>query len=237
MNRKLENLYDPVIVIDNEGALIGTITMKQVINNAFDLEIKIATCANPLTQLPGNMVIGFWLEELLHNNTYSILYCDLDHFKEYNDTYGFTKGDELLKNMARLLTDFFKNIPNIKIGHIGGDDFIIVSEKTITAKKTGELCSLFDEMRSAFFSEAHIKQGFYYAVNRQEELKAIPLITMSIAVLTEKNFNGIPHPGQLGQVAAGLKRQVKIKNKEEGGSNCLFERRQYNVTNGVPVPA
>jgi EAL domain-containing protein (putative c-di-GMP-specific phosphodiesterase class I)/GGDEF domain-containing protein len=230
MNRKLKDLYDPVVIVDNRGHFIGTVTMKQVINKAFDLEIKIATCANPLTQLPGNMIIGFWLEELLLKDKFSVLYCDLDHFKEYNDTYGFIKGDEVLKSLSRVLSNFIENIPNTRLGHIGGDDFIIVSETIVKKEQLEELCRLFDKKRVDFFSSNHVSQGQYYAINRQGEKKAIPLISLSIAVVTEKNFHGVPHPGQLGQVAAMLKKQVKLKNKEQGQSNYLFDRRRYAIS-------
>lgn len=229
MSRKLEDLYDPVIVIDNQDNFIGTVTMKQVINKAFDLEIKIATCSNPLTQLPGNMIIGFWLEEILQKKKYTVLYFDLDHFKEYNDTYGFAKGDEVLKKMSKLLYDFIDYMPNTRLGHIGGDDFIIVSENGIAVDNLEKLCYLFDKCRLEFFSSSHIKQGYYYAVDRQGEKIKIPLISMSIAAITEKNFKNIPHPGQLGQVAAMLKKQVKQKNREQGKSNYLFDRRRYAV--------
>jgi EAL domain-containing protein (putative c-di-GMP-specific phosphodiesterase class I)/GGDEF domain-containing protein len=231
MSRHLENLYDPIIVVDNQENFIGTITMKQIINTAFDLEIKIATCANPLTQLPGNMIIGFWMEELLHKDKYSLLYCDLDYFKEYNDTYGFSKGDDVLKTLSRILSDFIEDLPNTKLGHIGGDDFIIISENTIAGEHLEELCVLFDKHRVDFFSSNHIAQGHYYAINRQGEKKAIPLISLSIAVITDKNFNGVPHPSQLGQMAAMLKKQVKIKNREQGKSSYLFDRRRYSIKN------
>jgi EAL domain-containing protein (putative c-di-GMP-specific phosphodiesterase class I)/GGDEF domain-containing protein len=227
MSRKLKDLYDPVVIVDNQGHFVGTVTMKQVINKAFDLEIKIATCSNPLTQLPGNMIIGFWLEELLLKDKFSVLYCDLDHFKEYNDTYGFVQGDEVLKSLSRFLSNFIENIPNARLGHIGGDDFIVVSETAVKKVQLEELCKIFDNKRADFFSANHVSQGYYFAINRQGEKKAIPLVSLSIAVVTEKNFHGVPHPGQLGQVAATLKKQVKLKNREQGESNYLFDRRIY----------
>ncbi|MFH0976349.1 MAG: bifunctional diguanylate cyclase/phosphodiesterase [Spirochaetota bacterium] len=227
MSRKLRELYDPVIVVDSKGSFIGTVTMKQVINKAFDLEIKIATCANPLTQLPGNMIIGFWLEELLQKDKFSVLYCDLDHFKEYNDTYGFTRGDEVLKIFSRILSDFIENIPDSRLGHIGGDDFIILCENLISRDDLEKLCIIFDKRRNDFFSPSHAKHGYYYAIDRKGEKTAIPLISLSIAVITEKNFQRVPHPRQLGQIAAKLKKQVKIRNRQSGKSSFIFERRRY----------
>ncbi|MBN2040133.1 MAG: GGDEF domain-containing protein [Spirochaetes bacterium] len=229
MSRRQEDLYDPVLVVDDEGNFVGTITMKQVINKAFDLEIKIATCSNPLTQLPGNIIIGYWLEEILRNNTFTVLYCDLDNFKEYNDRYGFSKGDDVLKATARILSDFTQEIPGAKLGHIGGDDFIIISESTINEEKIEELCLAFDKRRSDFFSLNHLEDGFYLATSRQGEKKSIPLIALSVAAVTDSNFTNPPHPGQLGQVSAMLKKRVKAQNKESGYSGYLFDRREYQI--------
>ncbi|MBN2402693.1 MAG: GGDEF domain-containing protein, partial [Spirochaetes bacterium] len=231
MSRRLENLYDPIIVVDNQGLFMGTITMKQVIKSAFDLEIKIATSANPLTQLPGNIIIGFWLEEILQKDKYTLLYCDLDNFKEYNDTYGFPRGDDLLKSFSRILSGFIECLPNSKLGHIGGDDFIIFSENAVSEKHLEDLCTIFDKHRRDFFSPDHFKQGYYSAINRQGEKKSIPLISLSIAAITDNNFFEVPHPNQLGQIAAMLKNQVKIKNRETGKSGFLFDRRKYSIKN------
>ena len=201
--------------------------INSILHACFDLEIKIATSSNPLTRLPGNLIIGFWLEESLRENRFSVLYCDLDHFKEYNDTYGFTKGDEVLKFTARMLSVFSENIPDTKLGHIGGDDFIIISHNTIDENALQMLCIDFDRRIKDFFSSKHAEWGFYHAVNRQGEKINIPLISLSIAVLTEENFNGTPHPGQLGQIAAMLKKQVKANNHAQRGSGFLFERRKH----------
>ena len=231
MSRDLETLYDPIVVVDDQEFFIGTVTMKQVIKSAFDLEIKIAASANPLTQLPGNMIIGFWLEEILQKDKYTLLYCDLDNFKEYNDTYGFARGDDLLKSLSRMLSDFIEVIPNSRLGHIGGDDFIIFSETSIAEKHLEDLCDLFDKRKQDFFSGDHFKQGYYFAVNRQGEKISVPLLSVSIAVVTNENFSGVPHPSQLGQIAAMLKAQVKIQNRESRRSGFLFDRRKYSIIN------
>ena len=228
MSRCPDDLYDPVIVVDENDKFLGTVTMKQIINKATDLEIKIATCTNPLSQLPGNMIIGFWLEDIIKKHRFSIIYCDLDNFKEYNDIYGFSKGDDVLKITSRILSDFFQYLQGSRLGHIGGDDFIIISDEIIEEHKLVELCNIFDHRKSEFFSSEQIDAGYYFAANRKGQKEKIPLLSMSIAVVTEKNFNGIPHPGQLGQVAALVKKEVKKRNSESGCSGYLFERRMYN---------
>ena len=87
---------------------------------------------SPLTGLPGNVQITAEMKRRIQNNIkFAMLYVDLDNFKAYNDTYGFSKGDEIIKFTAKVLTD---NILNIKggdnnfVGHIGGDDFVGIVE-------------------------------------------------------------------------------------------------------------
>jgi EAL domain-containing protein (putative c-di-GMP-specific phosphodiesterase class I)/GGDEF domain-containing protein len=226
MGRNYSDLYDPVVVVDAKGIFMGTITMKQVINRAFDMEIQIASCSNPLTMLPGNIMIGRWLEEIICRESYSILYCDLDYFKEYNDCYGFSRGDELLKFLSRHLAGFIDSIPGARLGHIGGDDFIIIHEGPVPADLISQLCCTFDEKRKPYFTPEHWSRGSYPAIDRQGDPVTVPLTCLSIAVLTEKNFRGTPHPGRIGQAAASLKKQVKAENRKKGKSGFLFDRRE-----------
>ena len=228
MDRSREDLYDPVIITDSRGRFIGTITMKQVINSAFDMEIKIATCANPLTQLPGNMIIGFWLEEAVRGREFTVVYADLDNFKAYNDVYGFSRGDEALRLTATVLSEFIAaELPAARLGHIGGDDFIIVSDQSVPADTLNRLCRRFDREREGLFECADRERGWYEARDRRGRAVRFPLVSLSLAVVTGENFRGVVHPGQLGQVAALIKSQVKARNLESGGSGYLIDRRLY----------
>jgi EAL domain-containing protein (putative c-di-GMP-specific phosphodiesterase class I) len=121
MNRELEDLYDPVIVVGPVGSFLGIITMKQLISSVIDLEVRAASSANPLTRLPGNMMIHGWLEEALAEPVFTIIYADLDNFKGYNDSYGFTQGDLMIKMLANILSSHLSSLcPGAKLGHIGG---------------------------------------------------------------------------------------------------------------------
>ena len=226
MDRRQVDLYDPVVISGNEGEFVGTITMKQVIHKAFDMEIRIATCSNPLTQLPGNLIIGVWLEEVVRSPDFCVIYCDLDNFKAYNDAYGFSRGDEALRLTARVLNEFVQRFfPMARLGHIGGDDFIIVSEHSVTEDLLDELCSSFDQTRTELFSDQDLEQGWYSTTNRKGRKVCVPLVSLSLAVVTGSNFSGDIHPGQLGQTAAMIKNKVKSRNIETGRSGYLVDRR------------
>ena len=238
MDRKQEDLYDPVIITGNDGDFVGTITMKQVIHKAFDMEIRIATCSNPLTKLPGNLIIGVWLEEAVRNPDFSIMYCDLDNFKAYNDAYGFSRGDDALRMTARVLNEFVQeHFPLARLGHIGGDDFIIVGESCIDEELLDELCRSFDRARCQLFSDQDLERGWYSTKNRKGRTVRIPLVSLSVAVVTGANFSGDIHPGQLGQTAAMIKNKVKSRNIETGQSGYLIDRRSSCQKSGMESQA
>ncbi|MCB9480934.1 MAG: GGDEF domain-containing protein [Desulfobacteraceae bacterium] len=229
MNRDKDEIYDPVVIIDMNNRFLGTITMETVISRAFDTEIKFATSANPLTSLPGNIVINVWMEEILKKDTYSIAYIDLDRFKEYNDNYGFSSGDEMIKLLAsvvdKAISDFY---PDSKLGHIGGDDFVIISESIPEDRFYDSICKNFDIEKKRLFLEEDIENGSYLCENRKGEKECIPLVTLSIAIITSKNIPFPVHPGKLAQCIALLKGKIKSLNKVSGKSGFMCERRIYD---------
>ncbi|MFP4179852.1 MAG: EAL domain-containing protein [Spirochaetaceae bacterium] len=228
MARQEEDIYDPVVVSREDGRLVGTISMKKVIHKAFDTEVRYATSANPLTGLPGNQVIGVWLEDLLLKAEYSIVYFDLDRFKEFNDYYGFSRGDEIIKMLAELLSERIQTCEAVyRIGHIGGDDFILLSEDIVSTDFLEGICQEFDERRKEFFCESDLGRGYFITENRRGEEVQVVLTTLSAAVVTSENFRRPPHPGKLGEEVAHLKSKVKKLNIESGKSGYLFERRVY----------
>ena len=87
-----------------------------------------ARYANPLTLLPGNVPIQEHIERLLQSQRpFAVAYCDLDHFKPYNDVYGYKRGDQVIQRLGRILVECAA--PEVDfVGHIGGDDFIVVFE-------------------------------------------------------------------------------------------------------------
>jgi diguanylate cyclase (GGDEF)-like protein len=213
--------------------------MKKVIDRAFDTEVKFATNANPLTGLPGNVVINVWMEDLLRRAEYTIAYLDLDHFKEFNDHYGFCTGDDMIKLLAETLSEYVEkyreeNESPCRLGHVGGDDFVLLAEQRLEENFFQELCNKFDENKKRLFSEADVLRGSYIVVNRRGETEEVPLVTLSVAVVTDRNFTVSPHPGRLGQTVAHLKQKIKEINYRDGTSGFLFERRMYTSEGLLP---
>ena len=124
MSRKEEELYDYVIVTKQEK-YVGVVSISRLLMKFAELQAEIASLLNPLTKLPGNRLIQDKLEETIKKDEYSILYVDIDHFKAYNDVYGFGMGDEIIQTTANVMKGFV-NEYNGFLGHIGGDDFLII---------------------------------------------------------------------------------------------------------------
>jgi len=157
MDRFQEDLYDPVLVVDSYGKFIGSITMKQVITKAAELEVRYAMSANPLTNLPGNEAIRHWIHDSLLPE-YSIIYADLDNFKGFNDSYGFLMGNEMLRLTAKVLSGNLIILhEEAKLGHIGGDDFIIACPGVVSETALAAICREFDQAKLVLFKRSDVE--------------------------------------------------------------------------------
>jgi len=180
--------------------------------------------ANPLTRLPGNISILNELSRQLESKLkFAVCYIDLDKFKAYNDTYGFEHGDEVIRETARILIRQTQKIgnPDDFIGHIGGDDFVVVT----TLDKMDDICKNiiadFEKTAPLFYSETDRKKGYIIAKDRKGELQKTPLLSVSIGVVTNEIRN-IEHVAQISEIGAELKQQVKRLER----SNYLVDKRK-----------
>ncbi|MCM8795733.1 MAG: response regulator [Candidatus Omnitrophica bacterium] len=180
--------------------------------------------ANPLTRLPGNVSILNELDRRLNSHSlFAVCYLDLDKFKAYNDKYGFERGDEVIRETARILlkvTQKFGN-PDDFLGHIGGDDFVIVTTPNIVDDLCQKIISEFKKIVPSFYSETDQKKGYILARNRQGKEEKIPLLSLSIGVVTNE-FRKITHVAQIGEIGAELKAYAK----KLPGSNYVKDKRR-----------
>ncbi|MBM4761687.1 GGDEF domain-containing protein [Bacillus sp. B15-48] len=214
MQRKEEDRYDYVIVT-REKKYIGIVSIQRLLMKLVEVQVEFASFLNPLTRLPGNHVIENKLKEVINQEKFSILYFDIDHFKTYNDTYGFKKGDDLLKSTANLLkTTCEKN--GLFLGHIGGDDFIAVQNHYDYKAICEGIIKDFDENIRRFYHSNHLSQQYVIAENRQGVTEKIPLVSLSIAIVTNK-YVTFESMEQLSEYTAKVKRNCKMIK----GSCCL----------------
>jgi len=168
--------------------------------------------ANPLSRLPGNVSIISELQDRIDKKTrFAVCYIDLDKFKAYNDKYGFERGDELIKECARILIRSSKELGNQDdfVGHIVGDDFVIIT----TPDKVDALCTQiideFDKKSPNFYNEEDKNAGFILANDRQGIQRKISLTSISIGVVSNEKRD-IKHVAEIGEIGAELKKQAKI---------------------------
>ncbi len=180
--------------------------------------------ANPLTRLPGNVSIINELEKRLNSGQQlAAFYVDLDKFKIYNDHYGFEHGDAIIRETARLLIASVreKGNPDDFIGHIGGDDFVIIS----TPDKVKDICekitSEFGNLSPDFYDKADRTKGFIHGKDRQGNIIKAPLMTISLGIVTNKRRK-ISHVAEIGEIGAELKEYAK----EKTGNVCIIDRRE-----------
>jgi len=179
---------------------------------------------NPLTQLPGSPAIQ---EETLartkNSEDFGFAYIDVDNFKAYNDVYGYTKGDDIIRAIANILNDKMRQFPvaNSFIGHIGGDDFVFISNEEYIEPISKEIATEFDAKIKEFYKPEHLKKGHITIPDRKGNIQNFPVMTLTIAIVVPKS---VKHYAKLVEQAAELKGYVK-KLAGRTGSVYLRDRR------------
>jgi len=179
--------------------------------------------SNPLTRLPGNHSIMDEIQGRIDSGLpFAVAYVDLDNFKSYNDKYGFVRGDEVLKMTARLIANSIRQLgsPQAFVGHIGGDDFVFIVPPDQLDSTCTEIIRNFNLIIGNFYDEEDRIHGFIESTNRKGEKERFPVISLSIAVVTNE-YRPIKHIGEVSAVAAELKKRVKSME----GSTYLKDRR------------
>ncbi|MBS4096291.1 MAG: GGDEF domain-containing protein [Sulfuricella sp.] len=214
------HLSNGFIITDN-GQYLGLGTGHDLVREITDMQINAARYANPLTLLPGNVPIDEHIERLLQSHSrFCVCYCDLDHFKPFNDVYGYHRGDEVIQLTAKVLSGFCDPTQDF-IGHVGGDDFIILFQSADWESRCQNILTMFGECILNFFSNEDRERGGYVTEDRQGKKVFHPLTSLSLGVVKVE-------PGQfrsLHQVAAAAAEAKKQAKKIPG--NALFvERRE-----------
>lgn len=180
--------------------------------------------ANPLTRLPGNVSILNELSSRLESRTlFAVCYIDIDKFKSYNDKYGFEHGDEVIRETARILIQSVQNRgnPHDFIGHIGGDDFVIVTTPDVVDNLCKKIIADFEKKSPTFYNETDRKKGYILGLDRQGKEQKIPLLSVSIGVVTNESRK-IEHVAQIGEIGAELKSYAKRLQR----SNYIKDKRK-----------
>lgn len=185
---------------------------------------RLSLEASPLTGLPGNIAIQREIDRRIKaKELFAVCYMDLDNFKAYNDRYGHSAGDKVIKATADIITQVFKSHGKVEdfVGHVGGDDFLTIT----TPERAEDLCikviDKFDEEIPNFYRPKDRKKGFIQSFDRRGNLQKFPLMSISIAIVTNEHRN-ISHHGKVAQIAAELKKYAKSFE----GSTYVKDRRK-----------
>lgn len=221
MSREEYNLYDYIIVVQDDK-YSGVVSIMNLLNSITKLQINRAHNANPLTGLPGNLIIENKLKQLVAlGEDFAVLYLDLDNFKVFNDKYGFEHGDKVLLYTAQTLSHCLATAGgNDFIGHVGGDDFIIITKPERAETIASLIVNKFDKAIPSFYPVEDLNNGFIEAKNRQNQLEKFPIIGISIAITSTEN-RCFSNYLEIGESMAEIKKLAK----EKAGSCYVFDRR------------
>ncbi|MGG7675083.1 bifunctional diguanylate cyclase/phosphodiesterase [Pseudomonas sp. WC2] len=170
-------------IITLNGSYLGLGRVIDVLKLITELKIQQARYANPLTLLPGNVPIQQCLTRLLQQGRESVIcYVDIDSFKPFNDIYGYGRGDEVLLCLAQCLNERVDPTRDF-VGHIGGDDFLLVLGPEDWRKRLNQLLDDFQSQCRRFYRTEHLDAGCFIAPNRQGVRQEFPLLSLSIGVV------------------------------------------------------
>ncbi len=186
------------------------ISFREMSSRLKELEV-INLDANPLTKLPGNLAIEKeLLTRLNESQSFSFCLVDLDNFKAYNDRYSYARGSDLIKWMSEMLTAIKKEYgaPDDFLGHIGGDDFVIICGPERIQKICTQIIEEFDKGIPAHYDPEDAKKGFIISIDRNDKPAMFGIMTVSLAVVnTDRTL--VRDPMEISQKVAELKQYAK----------------------------
>jgi len=178
---------------------------------------------NPLSGLPGNTTISEEIESrLARRERFALLYVDIDRFKEFNDHYGFARGDLMISSVAQLLAEISWGMEGERfLGHIGGDDFVVLAPPEEAETLAACITRRFDETTPSLYDEEDRRRGSIEARDRKGILRRSPLASLSIGIVNVA-------PGRFaGAIAAArAAAEVKAVAKRQPGSSWAVDRRK-----------
>lgn len=166
---------------------------------------------HPSTRLPGTSEIERSIRRRMEDGgMFAVCYADLDHFKEYNDRYSYNDGDRVILILSRILHDVVKGLCGLHgfVGHIGGDDFILVLPLDMTDPCCSEIITVFDQLMPFQYSETDRRAGYFFGKDRRGQLHKVPFMTLSIGIVTNERRR-FTHPAQVSELATEMKSYAK----------------------------
>ena len=221
MGRDRFKIYDHVIVTEN-GKAHGLVSVQKILDALARVQVEMAKGASPLTGLPGGLTLEREIERHCNNDEpVSFIYVDLDHFKVYNDTYGFKAGDRMINLMAHILTWAAKrHAPDFNfLGHVGGDDFVVICAQDRAERVCQAVVRCFKRLVPDLYNEKDAAAGFVTAKGRDGAVAKYNLVSVSLGIV---DCAGRCDLQQIGHRAA----EIKCYAKSISGNSYVRDRRR-----------
>ena len=198
-----------LFVITENGKYRGLGSLMDLLKQITNMQITTARHANPLTGLPGNVPISEHTTIVIDEARDTVMcYFDLDNFKPYNDIYGYGKGDQVIRKTASLLMEYTDSELDF-VGHVGGDDFVILFESENWQQRCSEILSAFTALLSELYKPEHIDEQGMMAQDRQGNNVFYPLLSLSIGAVSVVDFPTITTEADLSEYATKAKSMAK----------------------------
>lgn len=226
------SLQRGIFIITEQKIYRGVGGVMNLLRQITDLQITVARHANPLSGLPGNVPISEQTAEVINKKNDAVMcYFDLDNFKPYNDIYGYAKGDKVINKTAQILTKHMD--PDLDfVGHVGGDDFIILFESEDWKKRCHDILLAFTQIHSELYSEQHLKEQGITSQDRHGKSMFFPLLCLSIGAVRLIDFATINNEADLAEHATLAKSKAK---KISGNSLFQLKVTDISINNGVEL--
>jgi diguanylate cyclase (GGDEF)-like protein len=221
--RQKISIYDDICVT-RSGRYIGTVSVSAILNAVTENSMMQARGANPLTGLPGNEFIQRQIAKMLSQSIhFDVCYIDLDSFKPFNDRHGFEMGDRVIKAVGEIITEVLQKWEVQSIGfagHIGGDDFIMITRPRNSVAACEDLITRFTKALERFHTEEENRQGYYLSTDRSGNRQQFGLLSLSIGIVSTE-IHHIKSFAEVSSIASDLKKRAK----EIPGSVVVRDRR------------
>lgn len=208
-------------VVTCQGRFVGLARTQELLARITEQQLRAARYANPLTLLPGNVPIYEHVDELLSlEKSFRVAYFDLDHFKPFNDCYGYSRGDDVIRLVGELLTAYCRPGQDF-VGHVGGDDFVVIYQSTDWQERVSGVLEDFGRKVLEHYDPTHQAAGGIEVHDRMGNPVSVGLLSLSV---------GVVHPDPLvcksHHVVAALATDAKREAKRRAGSALFVSRRR-----------
>ncbi|WP_234825075.1 EAL domain-containing protein [Cupriavidus necator] len=200
-------LSDGLVIVE-QGQYVGLATGEDLVRAVTEVRVEAARYANPLTFLPGNMPIDAHIRRLVESGVpFYACYCDLNSFKPFNDQYGYWKGDEMLKLAAAILSEACDPLKDF-IGHVGGDDFLVLFQSEDWESRIRTAMKRFNERAVRLYAPADIEAGGIQSEDRHGNQRFYGFVTIAVGVVPVGPDTNLDSAA-IATLAAAAKREAK----------------------------